>query len=191
MPGSRIHRNEILARTKSCKRTDATNSAPTESSLLRSINGPGCYTLIDLGTGASTDLASSYRCLGPRRHHNDGGWSSALPGACTFGRPIATGSSHGLLRQCRGVSADGRIIIYSRFESTATLYSHLYSLVTETGRSPLSPATAGAQTISGDGTFFSISVPCRSLWTAAFRGAAGLRPTCGRSPATGRSSVKR
>jgi uncharacterized protein (TIGR03437 family) len=131
--------------------------SPNGKFALRSLLGrEPIYTLIDLNAGTSTDLPHySINVSNRGAITNDGQVVFSLPGALHLWSPNSDRQfPTDFFVNSLAVSADGRIIVYTRFESAVSLYSHLYSLMTETGTVTPFPGDSGTATISRDGTLF-------------------------------------
>ncbi len=113
------------------------------------------YTLIDLISGIGTDLPLSIGVSNRGAVTDDGRvvfnlqsvlhlWSPDNDRQFPTDFPIDSAV----------ISADGRVILYSRFEFTSTPHFHLYSLMTETGTTTAFPGDSRSASIGENGTFF-------------------------------------
>jgi uncharacterized protein (TIGR03437 family) len=138
--------------------------SPNGKFALRSLNGSELiYTLIDLGTGASTDLPHSIAVSDRGAVTNDGRVVFTFPGVLhlwsadhdrQFPMDFSTNSPV--------ISADGKFIVYSRgypqLGSTT-----LYSLATDTGTTTVFPGSGRSASIGADGTFLTFLSPVDGL----------------------------
>jgi len=130
--------------------------SPNRKFALRSVIGRELiYTLIDLTTGTGTDLPRSINVSDRGAVTNDGRVVFSIYSTVHLWSPDNDQQFPGdFFVNSSAVSADGRFIVYTRFESTTSFYSHLYSLTAATGTTTAFPGDSRSASISGDGTFF-------------------------------------